>query len=289
MKEVRRNIHADPPGRLDPPVDMNDEEPEREVHKANDESNARIKACEEELQSRWEAIAALRDVVMKQRATIQSLKAEQHVGAESTFPHGDIREQTASKISKLSGSDSSDESEFSEELEPTGTPNPVMGFEQIRQSQDEFDEDEEVSEITCEEQDTSIDSSNFLKMEYEMQVMLESLKEQAASPVVVSPLDTVVSFETSKTPRQESTASVGNGGIEDVIESIQEQACHVDAAIALDTLQTTKNELQLVTNKLRNRSTEVGELKNQIKVLECQIATIELERDLHVSFHVLNH
>ena len=105
----------------------------------------------------------------------------------------------------------------------------------------------------------------------------------------MSPLDTVVSFETSKTPRQESTASVGNGGIEDVIESIQEQACHVDAAIALDTLQTTKNELQLVTNKLRNRSTEVGELKNQIKVLECQIATIELERDLHVSFHVLNH
>jgi hypothetical protein len=90
----------------------------------------------------------------------------------------------------------------------------------------------------------------------------------------------VVSFEMLKPPLQQPVA---RDGINGAIESIQEQALHVDAAIALDQLQTTKNELLVVTNELQNRTTEVRELSNQLKVLQCQIATLELERDLHVS------
>lgn len=68
--------------------------------------------------------------------------------------------------------------------------------------------------------------------------------------------------------------------IKDVVESIREQACHVDAVIALDKLHTTKSELLTITNDLKHRSAEVGELKNQIKSLGAQLATLELERDL---------
>ena len=240
----------------------------QKVHLSYDESSARIKACEEELESRREAIVMLRDVVMKQRATIHSLKAEQNgTGQISPSPRRHVPEQLVSENSAISGSNSTGGSVSFEEDNPITSP--AILFEQIRQSQEESED--EMSEITCDDE-SSIDSSNFLKMEYEMQAMIESLKEQALSPIVASPSDAVVSFETPFTP-----------DINGAIESIQEQASHVDAAIALDKLQTTKNELLVVTNELQNRTNEVGELGNQIKVLQCQIATLELERDLHVS------
>jgi hypothetical protein len=73
----------------------------------------------------------------------------------------------------------------------------------------------------------------------------------------------------------------GSDHINAVIESIREHASHVDAAIALDRLQTTKKELLTITNKLHNRTAEVRELKNQIRSLEAQLSTLELERDLY--------
>jgi len=271
-----RSVHADPPGRLDPPADSNGEEPEREVHSNGEPNDERLKQYEVELQHRWEAIVALRDVVMKQRATIHSLKAERR-GMEPTFPLEEIREEVISKTSTLSGSDSSEESESIEEADRKSSP--TVTFDP---SHGDKDDEDEMSPITCEEEDSSIDSSDFLKMEYHKQVVLESAKAQAACPV-----DTVISFDMSKASVNEPREPVSTNGIKGAIESIQEQASHLDAAIALDRLQTAKNELESATIDLRNRTAEVGELKNQVKVLECQIATLELERDLHVSTVVL--
>lgn len=267
VKETRNNNHADPPG-LDPPILDGDEE-------AEDETSARIQACEEELESRRKAIEVLRDVVMKQRATIQSLKAEQNSkGQISRSPRGNVREQLVSNSATSGSSGTSGSVSFQEDNLMTS---PAIHFEQIRESQEESED--VMSEITCDDE-SSIDSGNFLQMKYEMQAMIESLKEQALSPIEASPFDAVVSFEMLKPPLQQPVA---RDGINGAIESIQEQALHVDAAIALDQLQTTKNELLLLTNELQNRTAEVGELSNQLKVLQCQIATLELERDLHVS------
>lgn len=288
-RDVVRSRHADPPGRLDSPMGSIGEEPERAVHTSGESNDERIKECEEELQNRWEAIVALREVVMKQRAAIRSLEAERE-DTEPTFPLQEIREETASKTSTLSGSDSGgDEPKSTEEANRTSCPT-VSYFDPSHQSNEE---EEEMSAITCEDEESSMDSSDFLKMEYEMQIVIEAAKAQAqaASPVdtvisfeAASPVDSVISFEKLATsPKLEPSQPEAKDGIKCVVESIQEQASHVDAAIALDKLQTTKNELQTVTSNLRNRSAEVGELKNQVKALENQIATLELERDLHVS------
>lgn len=276
-KDAFRSVHhADPPGAVG---GSSEEEPERAVRASNDITNekSRIKECEEELQNRWEAIMALRDVVMKQREAIRSLKAERH-DKEPTAPMEEIREETVSNTtshSTLSGSDSTntEESESAEIFDHTNSP--PSSFDPSHRGEAV---EEEVSAITYEEEESSIDSSDFLKMESEMQAVMESAKAQATSPV-----DTVISFKTSEASKQEQSTPSANGGIKGVIESIQEQASHVDAAIALDELQTTKNELRLVTGDLSDRNAEVEELKNQVKVLESQIATLELERDLHVS------
>lgn len=275
-----RSHHADPPGWVERPS----EEPEKRIHASNDETNETriIKEYETELQNRREAIMALRDVVMRQREAIRSLKADRR-NTEATYPLQEIRPEAVSGTSTLSGSDSSstdicDESASTEE--PGGTNSPPVSFDPSNQSEVTVQLQEEMSAITCEEHESSIDSSNFLKMQYEMQAVMEAAKAQASSPV-----DQMISFEKPKSFEEEMPPppKAANGGIEEVIESIQEQASHVDAAIVLDKLQTTRNELQSVTSDLRNRNAEVVELKNQVKLLEGKIATLELERDLHVS------
>ena len=267
-KQALRSSHADPPGRLDAPTD----EPERQVHANNEANETRIKECEEELRNRWEAIVALRDVVIKQRMTIHSLKAERQDATEPTFPvGGNIRgAETISQTSTLSQSERSDEYDSFEEV--THNASPATSFDPSFYQ----DKQEEVmSAITCEAEE-SIDSSDFFKMEHQMRDVIESVKEQA------TPTDDVIAFGTPKTSEHELRPE-SKGGIQSVIESIEEQASHVDVVIALDRLQTVKSELQSVTNELLNRNAEVGELQNQVKVLESKIATLELERDLHVS------
>ena len=95
--------------------------------------------------------------------------------------------------------------------------------------------------------------------------------------------DEVMSALTSEEDESYDSSNVINvrSHIKDVIESIREQALHVDAVIALDKLHTTKTELLTVSNDLKHRSAEVGELKNQLKSLKAQLATLELERDLY--------
>ena len=259
---LRRNAHADPPGRHDPLEESNGEESEREVRANGKLNDAKVRQYEIELQNRWEAIMALRDVVMKQRAAIQSLKSEREA-TERNIPLDEIREEAVSKASTLSGSGSTDYSEFAKKPK-----------RMYRHSECEDD----ISAITCEREGSSIDSSDFLKMEHEMQIVLEAAKAQA-----VSPANTMISFAKPDSSVKRPTEPAPKGGLKGAIASIQEQASHVDAAIALDQLQTTKNELESVTSDLHKRTAELGELKNQVRVLECQIATLELERDLHVS------
>lgn len=257
-KQALRSIQADPPGRTDSPT----EEPERKAH-ANGEANQRIKECEKELHNQGEAIMALRDVVMKQRLTILSFKAERQDVIEPPFPLGEIRREAMSKTSMLSHSESSDESESTEVA--THNVSPVISFDP---SCHQSERAEAMSAITC-EADESIHSTDSLEMEHQMREVLESVEEQAC------PFDAMI----SKASKRETSQDIN-----DVIESIEEQVSHVVAVIALEKLQTTTNELQqMVSNELRERNVEVGELQNRVKVLEYHIATLELERDLHVS------
>jgi chromosome segregation ATPase len=222
MKEGLRCSVADPPGRLESCSGVSNGEPEREAH-ADGEANVKIKEFEEELESRMEAIIALRDVVIQQREVISSLKANrQDLGG----PFVDNRriKEPASRASAHSS-----ESEFTDETDPM----PINPF-RFGLSHGRTD-DEMMSALTYEDNE-SHDLSKVLKV---------------------------------------------RGHIKDVIESIREQASHVDAAIALDKLQTTEKELLTVTNKLYRRTAEIGELKNQIRSLEVQLSTLELERDLY--------
>jgi peptidoglycan hydrolase CwlO-like protein len=223
MKERRPCSIADPPERLESRKAVSNEEPEKEAQ-ADVEAHVKIKECEEELESRMEAIMALRDVVLQQREVISSLKANRLGLGVPFVDTWRIEAKPASRART-----SSSESKSTDEIDLM--PRTPFSFDLLHDRTD----DEMMSALTCEE-DESHESSDVFKV---------------------------------------------RGHINDVIESIREQASHVDAAIALDELQTTKKELLTATNNLHHRTAEVGELKNQIRSLEVQLSTLELERDLY--------
>lgn len=277
-KTSGRTKHVDPPGWDS--VRGPSEAPEHRVRATSNDSHddaneARIQECEEELENRREAIMALRDVVMKQRATIRSLQSERPASLPPTYPLQEIREEASSLSDSTSGE--SNTSRFVDsKRSPPSSFDPSNGIE-------DFEEEEDVSAITCDDEESTIDSNDFVKMESEIQAVMEAAKARPFSP-----LDSEISFEQPSSiepvpPPKTSRKVTANDGITSVIEALQEQASHVDAVIALDNLQTTKNELQNVASELRHRNEEIDQLKSTVKVLENKISNLELERDLHVS------
>mmetsp|Transcript_20735 Transcript_20735/g.57302 ORF Transcript_20735/g.57302 Transcript_20735/m.57302 type:complete len:582 (-) Transcript_20735:2077-3822(-) len=69
--------------------------------------------------------------------------------------------------------------------------------------------------------------------------------------------------------------------IHDSIEAIREEASRVDAAIALDKLDTMKDEMASLKKELNTRDFEIKGLRSMIQVKDSRLSTLELERDLY--------
>lgn len=65
------------------------------------------------------------------------------------------------------------------------------------------------------------------------------------------------------------------------IEAIREEASRVDTVIALDQLDSIKEELRSTKRRLVSKSIELAELRALIKVKDMRLGTLELERDLY--------
>ena len=65
------------------------------------------------------------------------------------------------------------------------------------------------------------------------------------------------------------------------IKAIKEEASRVDAVIALDQLDTMKEELENLRKELSGRDSEIKGLRTKIQVKDSKISTLELERQLH--------
>lgn len=68
--------------------------------------------------------------------------------------------------------------------------------------------------------------------------------------------------------------------LHDSIEKIREEASRVETAIALDQLDTLKNELESLRKDLTSRDSEIKGLKQTIQVKDKRLSTLQLERDL---------
>jgi len=69
--------------------------------------------------------------------------------------------------------------------------------------------------------------------------------------------------------------------IHDSILAIQKEASKVDAIMAVDQLDTLKEELRTLRRQLNNRTAEVEELQALVHLKDSRIGTLELERDLY--------
>ena len=70
-------------------------------------------------------------------------------------------------------------------------------------------------------------------------------------------------------------------GIHDSISAIREEASRTDAIMAVDRLDTLKQELTSLTRQLRCRSSELEELRALVQLKDHRLGNLELERDLH--------
>jgi len=71
-----------------------------------------------------------------------------------------------------------------------------------------------------------------------------------------------------------------NRAFHDSIKAIQEEASRVDAIMAIDQVDTLKQEVRAVKRELKDRSAEVEELRALVDLKDDRLATLELERDL---------
>lgn len=69
--------------------------------------------------------------------------------------------------------------------------------------------------------------------------------------------------------------------VHDSIEAIREEAAKIDTIMALDQLDTIKQELGSVKKILQARRMEVHELRDQLSLRDDLLSTLELERDLY--------
>jgi hypothetical protein len=65
------------------------------------------------------------------------------------------------------------------------------------------------------------------------------------------------------------------------IEAIREEAARIDTIMALDQLDTIKQELGSVKKVLKERRLEIHELREQLSTRDDLLSTLELERDLY--------
>lgn len=69
--------------------------------------------------------------------------------------------------------------------------------------------------------------------------------------------------------------------IQDSIDAIREEASRIDAVLAMDQLDTLKQELDEVRRQLHHKTSELAEKRSLLKVKDHRLATLELERDLY--------
>jgi hypothetical protein len=69
--------------------------------------------------------------------------------------------------------------------------------------------------------------------------------------------------------------------IQHSIDAIKEEASRIDTILAMDQLDTMKQELDEMKRKLRNQNSELAEKRCLIKLKDDRLATLELERDLY--------
>jgi hypothetical protein len=71
------------------------------------------------------------------------------------------------------------------------------------------------------------------------------------------------------------------GSFHDSIVAIRKEASKLDAALALDQLDTLKEEIRTLHRELNNRTEEVEELRSLLDLKDDRLGTLELERDLY--------
>jgi hypothetical protein len=76
------------------------------------------------------------------------------------------------------------------------------------------------------------------------------------------------------------TAHAGSD-LHDAIEAIREEASRVDTIMALNQLDTMRQELDTVKRELQNRGAQVRELHTLVSLKDDRLSVLELERDLY--------
>lgn len=73
----------------------------------------------------------------------------------------------------------------------------------------------------------------------------------------------------------------GLEGIQEAIAAIRKEALRVDAVLAMDQLDSVKQELEAVKRDLSRKSVEMEEQRILLRLKDDRLATLELERDLY--------
>ncbi|CAB9502921.1 expressed unknown protein [Seminavis robusta] len=74
--------------------------------------------------------------------------------------------------------------------------------------------------------------------------------------------------------------SVTTRSIQDAVDAIREEASRVEAALAIDQVQTMQNECFSMRKLLRAQADQIEHLKKELKLKDDKLAMMELERDL---------